>query len=136
MNEYRFIKIRIFGNEKCEMCQRIKNELKSISLPFEFIDAMLDENQDICDRYSVEKLPHIQAFIDNSEKIVYEHRGYIQISLFINNIQKIISKNSKLKVDIKSNKCESCAEKNKLDISSSVSSLNSVYPEPKIDFLN
>lgn len=136
MNDYRFIKIRIFGSEKCEMCKRFKNELKSISLPFEFIDAMSEENQEICDKYSVDNLPHIQAFINDSEKIIYEHRGYIQLSYFINNIQKVISKSVKSEVNINKNSCQSCDSKKVINLSSSVASLSDSYPEPKIDFLN
>lgn len=127
-SEYKYIKIRVFGNEKCHMCQRMKKDIHNISLTYEYIDAMADANQDFCDKHSVEKLPHIQAYDSETEKIIVEHRGYIGISDFINLIQKYISKNKISKVEIKNTECKSCGN--------STSSVASSLPQPNIDFLN
>lgn len=121
----KLIKIRIFGSGTCDLCNRSKTELDSMSMEYEFIDALLDKNQDLCDLHSVEKLPHIQLYFADTGKIIREHRGYISPIIFISNI---VSKSSK-KAIVKNyfnKKCNGCGSKNIKD--------NEIKPD--MDFLN
>ena len=104
------IKIRVFGSGTCDLCIRTKSELDSMSIEYEFIDAILDENQDLCDLHSVEKLPHIQVYFADTGKIIKEHRGYISPMMFISNI---LDKNGKKKItdNYFNKKCNGCGNK-------------------------
>tara|TARA_B100000614_G_scaffold262909_1_gene300878 strand:+ start:390985 stop:391392 length:408 start_codon:yes stop_codon:yes gene_type:complete len=70
------IKIRMFGSHDCDECTKFRKAFGIYSIPVDFIDAMADENQELCDRHGVDKLPHIQAFRSGSDDIIYERIGY------------------------------------------------------------
>jgi len=70
------MKIRIFGSNNCKDCLKSLILLKKSRLDFEYIDALDDRTQDICDENNVDELPHIQ-FLNDKNEIMIEHIGYI-----------------------------------------------------------
>ena len=63
--------VRVFGTNTCNKCKAICKGLDAIRIPYNFIDADADENQDICDRFFVDCLPHVQL-IDDKGDIVWQ----------------------------------------------------------------
>jgi thioredoxin-related protein len=121
----KLIKVRLFGSNTCDLCSRTKSELDSMSIDYEFVDAILDENQDLCDLHSVEKLPHIQLYFYDTGKILKEHRGYISPMLFISNV---LGKSGKKKIvdNYFNKKCNGCGNGNS----------KTTEIKPDMDFLN
>lgn len=67
---------RIFGSKNCEKCNILTEAMDKLYMTWLFVDADLDENQEICDAFNVDELPHIQVLNIDGE-ILYEHIGYI-----------------------------------------------------------
>jgi glutaredoxin len=80
--------IRIFGTKDCERCQSIVKAFEYHGFPFEYIDADAPENEELCDKYHVDELPHVQAMYDDNSKVFYTHIGYISPILFIEKAQE------------------------------------------------
>ena len=76
------MKIRIFGSEECQDCLMALFLLKQAKINFEYIDAFADDKQDFCDECNVDELPHLQ-FIDDSDIIIMEHVGPIEVNHFM-----------------------------------------------------
>tara|TARA_Y100000034_G_scaffold118699_1_gene159641 strand:+ start:5154 stop:5555 length:402 start_codon:yes stop_codon:yes gene_type:complete len=72
-----------------------KEECKKFSLPHIFVDANADENQEICDKYEVNQLPHIQIVRQNSGLVMLEYAGYIHPISFLNTFKKRLSAGSR-----------------------------------------
>ncbi|MCD6434907.1 MAG: thioredoxin family protein [Clostridiales bacterium] len=72
--------IRIFGSDSCEKCKTVLEFYNSESkflkehYKIEYIDAMSDDTQDLCDEYDVDELPHVQYICDG--KVKRELVGY------------------------------------------------------------
>ena len=74
----------MFGKDNCDNCACQRDILlylvKSNVIKKEelfYVDAMKDENQDVCDKFDVaDKLPHIIIFSDEKlDNIVFERHG-------------------------------------------------------------
>jgi arsenate reductase-like glutaredoxin family protein len=57
--------IRVFGAKNCSKCESLISCLRVINIPYEFIDANADDTQELCDKYDVDALPHVQLLDDN-----------------------------------------------------------------------
>ena len=70
------MKVRLFGGDSCPICELalIKLEYEQERIEYEYIDAFADETQDLCDRYEVLELPHMQIY-GSSDEIVNEFIG-------------------------------------------------------------
>ena len=69
------MKIRLFGSEECKTCKLMNAEFKTAGIDFEFIDAILEDNQKLCDENNISELPHLQIIINDF--VVLEIIGYI-----------------------------------------------------------
>ena len=69
------MRIRLFGSKNCELCKQITRELLKAGISYQYVDAMVDKNQDYCNRYGVRDLPHIQI-LNESNAVVHEVVGY------------------------------------------------------------
>ena len=76
------LKIRVFGAADCTYCKRLCEEMSMIGVPYDFIDANAEENNSICDKYNIDKLPHIQCYADADKDIICEHAGPISAQVF------------------------------------------------------
>jgi len=91
------LKIIIFGSNNCPKCMMQKKEFNSLGVPFEFVDALADENQKLCDHMDVEELPHSICFLEAAMKPVHEHRGFIFAQLFMDQVVRRLSKGKQTK---------------------------------------
>jgi glutaredoxin-related protein len=78
------LKVLIFGSEKCPQCLLQKVSFDKIGVPFEFVDAMAADNQQLCDRMDVDDLPHSICFFDETMKPIHSNRGFIDAQAFMN----------------------------------------------------
>lgn len=85
------LKIRVFGAADCTYCKRLCEEMSMIGVPYDFIDANAEENNSICDKYNIDKLPHIQCYADADKDIICEHAGPISAQVFMNKVSEKIS---------------------------------------------
>ena len=76
------MKIRFFGTTGCKNCLKVFVLIKRCEIDFEYIDADEDENQEICDRYNVDELPHLQ-FLDDKNEILRELKGTVDEEDFL-----------------------------------------------------
>jgi len=77
------MKIRFFGGDSCPICDIVLLKLESEKeyISYEYIDALADETQDLCDENKVGELPHVQVFDDYDGKIVAEFTGMDVLSM-------------------------------------------------------
>ena len=104
-----------------------KEECKKFSLPHIVIDANADENQDICDKYEVSALPHIQIIREVSGLVLLEYAGYIHPISMLSTLKKKLKSRASKKVKVEGisesdiivdrdgvgNGCSSCGRKKK-----------------------
>jgi glutaredoxin len=67
--------IRVFASKSCSHCQKLKQVLSNIDVKIVYVDAMDEKNSVLCDKYNIEKLPHVQFIDKNKNKIVKEYFG-------------------------------------------------------------
>jgi arsenate reductase-like glutaredoxin family protein len=87
-NDDSSIIIRIFASNGCKRCKMFKEECQKFSLPHVVINANEEKNQEICDKYEVNQLPHIQIVRQNSGLVMLEYAGYIHPISFLNTFKK------------------------------------------------
>jgi len=63
------MKIRFFYADNCHFCETVKSIITKWSIQIELVDALSDETQELCDRYNVDALPHIQVIKDDGSLI-------------------------------------------------------------------
>lgn len=68
------MKVRLFGLEDCENCKLQREVLESKEIPYYYIDADADDQQDLCDEQDVDEVPHIQLL--HQDKVVFQHVGF------------------------------------------------------------
>ena len=84
--------IRIFGSDDCEKCKTVIDFFKSATkyikdhYKIEYVDAMADDTQELCDEYDVDELPHIQYIFDG--KVERDLVGYDEWVKSINDVLK------------------------------------------------
>lgn len=93
-NDDNSIIIRIFASSGCKRCKMFKEECKKFGLPHISIDANDKSNEDLCDKYEVNQLPHIQVVREMSGLVMLEYAGYIHPISFLNTFKKKIKKSS------------------------------------------
>jgi hypothetical protein len=91
------LKIIVFGSDNCPKCMMQKKEFNSLGVPFEFVDALIEENQKLCDHMDVEELPHSICFLEAAMKPVHEYRGFIFAQLFMDQVVRRLSKGKQVK---------------------------------------
>lgn len=106
----RKLKIRIFGAEGCNYCKRLCEEMSLIGVPFDFLDANHSSNTQICDKYNVDKLPHIQCYAEGEKDIICDHAGPISAQSFMNKVSEKIT-GKKGSVFQGKTKCKNCEKK-------------------------
>ena len=87
-NDDNSIIIRVFSSDGCKRCNMFKEECKKFFLPHEIVDANADENQDMCDKYDVNQLPHIQIIRQATGVVLIEYVGYINPVSLLSVLQK------------------------------------------------
>jgi hypothetical protein len=85
------LKIMIFGSDSCQNCLKQKHSFTALGVPFEFVDAMADRNQSLCDRMDVDELPHSICLFEDTLKPVHAHRGLIDAQSFMNSVVERLS---------------------------------------------
>lgn len=70
------MKIRLFGVENCKRCCLMKQLMHRAETPWVYVDANADDTQELCDKYGIDDLPHIQILSDNGD-VLMEHIGYL-----------------------------------------------------------
>jgi len=80
------VKLRIYGSDSCEKCRLIIGALTLLEREFEFIDALSDLNQDLCDLNDVDALPHIQLLNEHA-KIVWQASDEITLLDILNQLE-------------------------------------------------
>ena len=81
-------KIRFFGSSLCWDCIKFFVILTKYDIDYDYIDTFDedDEIQKLCDKYDVDKLPHIQ-FLEN-DTIIVEHIGPLDEEIFVEYLKK------------------------------------------------
>lgn len=79
--------IRFFGSSDCEMCKLQEIILRKSNIVYDYIDAMSDETQEFCDKYSVDELPHLQL-LDGS-KVIKEFIGFTDPGIISKSMKEI-----------------------------------------------
>ena len=92
--------IRIFSSDGCKRCKMFKEECIKFSLPYVLIDANDDNNQDICDKYDVNQLPHIQVVRKGTGVVLIEYVGYINPVSLLSALQKKMNSKKTVKVKV------------------------------------
>lgn len=93
MSEKTELTIRVFGASECLYCKKLMQDFASIGVPYSFIDANDVENESLCDRYSVDRLPHTQCIDKISGSVIFENIGPISAQIFMDKVsQKITGK--------------------------------------------
>jgi thioredoxin-related protein len=119
-NDDNSIIIRIFASDGCKRCKMFKEECKKFSLPHVVMDANADENQELCDQYDVNQLPHIQVVRQNSGDVLIEYAGYINPVSLLSVLQKRMNSKKSARVKVqeidsesieKSEGCMECKKK-------------------------
>jgi len=124
-NDDSSIVIRIFSSNECSRCQMFKEECKKFGLPHLIVDANSIENQDICDQYEVNQLPHIQIIRESSGLVLLEYVGYIHpvsmLSTLRKKLKSRLNKKATAKVEgiseeeiSKDANCKNCKKKNQM----------------------
>lgn len=127
------VSIQIFGSKDCERCVALTKAFEHHAIPFQFLDADATENQELCDRYNIDELPHVQAIYDDNKKPFHTHIGYISPPLFVEKMKehtaileeffKVNKSIAQQKIDLATIKkavhesasrpCNTCSKKNK-----------------------
>lgn len=81
------MQIRIFGSTSCQDCNTICNGLVAMGYSFEFVDALDENNDPICDANNVLDLPHVQI-VDDNEKILWEKVKGVSLTNIFSQIKK------------------------------------------------
>ena len=68
-----------------------KEECKKFGLPHIVIDANADKNQDLCDKYEVNALPHVQIIRQPSKLVLLEYAGYMHPVSLLSTLKKRLS---------------------------------------------
>jgi len=119
-NDDSSIIIRIFSSTGCKRCKMFKEECQKFGLPHLIIDANADKNQDICDKYEVNQLPHIQIVRQNSGLVMLEYAGYIHPISFLNTFKKRLKAQTSARVKVQTigddeisnnTECKECRKK-------------------------
>ncbi len=91
----RQLKIIIFGNEKCPQCVKQKEEFQKINVPFEFVDALAKENENVCDHFGVDEIPHMVCLFEDTLHTLFSHIGFIDGQVFMNHVVHKLSNGRK-----------------------------------------
>lgn len=78
------ITYRIFGSSDCSTCKKLRKAMDFYGFYYEFIDIDDDDNEEICDKFKVEKVPHIQALSEASGEVHVQYVGYVSPIAFFN----------------------------------------------------
>lgn len=82
------ITIQIFGSKDCEKCIAVTKAFEYHSIHYVFFDVDSLENQEICDNYNIDELPHIQAIYNDNKKVFHTYIGYISPLVFIEKMKE------------------------------------------------
>lgn len=69
--------VLFFGSDDCSKCAKTYKSLRKIvkeSKQFIYVDAIHDWNQDLCDYWDVDELPHI-IVLDNDMEVICQVIG-------------------------------------------------------------
>ena len=84
------IKLRVFGSKSCEECEKQIKAFDIHAIEYEFIDADDLSKEQICDTYSVDRLPHIHAYLSSTGKVVATSVGYVSPTVFMIKLGKAL----------------------------------------------
>ena len=119
-NDDSSIVIRIFSSDECSRCNMFKEECKKFGLPHIIVDANADKNQEMCDKYEVNNLPHIQIIKESSGLVLLEYIGYIHPVSMLSTLKKKLKSRASKKVKVegmseeeiaKDGGCKGCRKK-------------------------
>jgi hypothetical protein len=73
------MKVRLFGNGKCENCKIMQLALIKERIPFLFVDSDDEERHGfLMDCFNVDRIPHVQI-LNAQNQVIFEHVGFIPI---------------------------------------------------------
>lgn len=75
MSKQQVTNIRLFGSNMCPTCQAMIAEFKQAGIDIEYIDALDEETQQICDEQNISTLPHLQILV--KDRVYLDIVGYI-----------------------------------------------------------
>jgi len=65
------MRVLLFGTETCQKCMELLANIQYLiqkktikNEDFVYIDAVVDENQDLCDTHNIDLLPHLKVYSD------------------------------------------------------------------------
>ena len=81
------MKIVVYGISTCDECMLLKNNLQTMKLPFDFLDADSEKHSQFLDEKFVDMLPFVIIYDDNSKNI-WEKSGKITLTEIVNEIER------------------------------------------------
>lgn len=75
---------RIFGSSSCEDCNKLKKAMDFYGFYYDFIDVDAKNNDELCDKFNIDRIPHIQALSQETGNIHVQYIGYISPIAFFN----------------------------------------------------
>jgi len=75
---------RIFGSSSCDDCSKLKKAMDFYGFYYDFIDVDADQNEKLCDKFNIDKIPHIQALSQKTGDVHVQYIGYISPIAFFN----------------------------------------------------
>ena len=84
------IKIRIIGADNCEKCKALVKLYKFQAMDFDFMDGNAKENEEFCDKWNVDKLPHVQAYHVASGEVLVNVVGFMTPADMLHRVQEAI----------------------------------------------
>jgi hypothetical protein len=85
--------IRIFGSNECQVCQTLTGNLRLMQVSFDFVDALNEKSQALCDEFNVDDLPHIQV-LDDKGRVVWEDIGDVPLTKILRKAKNELRENS------------------------------------------
>ena len=77
------MKVRLFGTDSCDKCAAMMNGFHKRRVVYIYINIDLDSTQELCDRYQIDEVPHVQI-LNDAGLVMYEHVGFIEVSQLLN----------------------------------------------------
>ena len=84
------IKFRVFGSKSCEECEKQIKAFDIHAIDYEFIDADDLSKEQICDLYTVDRLPHTHAYFPSTGKVITTSIGYVSPATFMMKLGKAL----------------------------------------------
>ena len=82
------MKIYFFGSDGCQKCQTMRSILDGEKIKYVYIDALDEDNDNVCNRYGVDELPHT-IILDDNNKMIFDVVGIFDTNIAKNKIKNV-----------------------------------------------